>query len=80
MARVTTDQHYEMPGGTLRLVLTTDHPLTHEEREDLDRIATACTAFQRNHDVLGHRASREGVDDIDEAIWELGGDEAISAG
>jgi hypothetical protein len=38
MAYVTT-QHYESPGGSLRLILTTERPSTRDERDDLDRIA-----------------------------------------
>jgi hypothetical protein len=81
MTRLTTQQHYEVPGGTLTVVLTTDHALTAVEREDLDHIADACAAFQahdgaRRPDARGATPALE----IDEAIWELGGEQAISAG
>ena len=79
MAYVTT-QHYEVPGGSLRLILTTERPPTHEEREDLDRIADACAAFRRHHLVRSHYAHYAELDEMDQAIWELGGEESITAG
>ena len=82
MTNLTTQQHYDVPGGTLKVVLTTDHALTSVERADLDHIAVACAAFQA-HDRAGHgdpAASLTGALEVDEAIWELGGDEGISAG
>jgi hypothetical protein len=81
MKQLTTQQHYEVPGGTLKVVLTTDHALTAVEREDLDHIADACTAFQAR-DAWRHAESRAAAPalEIDEAIWELGGEQAISAG
>jgi hypothetical protein len=79
MAYVTT-QHYEVPGGTLRLELSTERPLTREEREDLDRIADACMIFRLHHLVRTHHDRASDLDDMDEAIWELGGEESISAG
>jgi hypothetical protein len=79
MAYVTT-QHYEVPGGTLLLELNTERPPTREEREDLDRIADACTLFRLHHLVRTHRDRASDLDDMDEAIWELGGEESISAG
>jgi hypothetical protein len=81
MTRLTTQQHYEVPGGTLKVVLTTDHALTAVEREDLDHIADACAAFQARE---GARRPDAGVVapalEIDEAIWELGGEQGIMAG
>ena len=79
MAYVTT-QHYEVPGGSLRLELNTERPPTREEREDLDRIADACTIFRLHHLVRTHDGRASDLDDMDEAIWELGGEESISAG
>jgi hypothetical protein len=79
MTYVTT-QHYEVPGGTLRVVLTTEHPPTRDEREDLDRIADACTVFRSHHLTRTHHGRAEDLEDMDEAIWELGGDESITAG
>ena len=82
MTRLTTQQHYEVPGGTLKVVLTTDHALTRTEREDLDHIAVACAAFQA-HERTGHPdpgAADAPAGDVDEAIWELGGEQEITAG
>ena len=81
MTRLTTQQHYEVPGGTLKVVLTTDHALSAVEREDLDHIADACAAFQARE---GARRPDAGAAapalEIDEAIWELGGEQDIIAG
>jgi hypothetical protein len=82
MKHLTTQQHYDVPGGTLRVVLETDHALSALEREDLDQIANACAAFQA-HEKSGHAdavAAIAPARDVDEAIWELGGEQAISAG
>ena len=82
MTNLTTQQHYEVPGGTLKVILTTDHALSAAEREELDNIADACQAFQA-HDQLGHVAPAALADaaaEVDEAIWELGGDQGIMAG
>ena len=82
MTRLTTQQHYEVPGGTLKVVLTTERALTALEREDLDHIAVACAAFQA-HERTGHRdlaAAAAPAGEVDEAIWELGGEQEITAG
>jgi hypothetical protein len=82
MKNLTTQQHYEVPGGTLKVVLTTDHALTELERADLDHIADACAAFQA-HEHSRHPdpgASAAPALEVDEAIWELGGDQGITAG
>jgi len=82
MKSLTTQQHYEVPGGTLKVVLTTNHALTAVERTDLDHIADACAAFQA-HERSGHPEPGEVVApalEVDEAIWELGGEQGISAG
>ena len=79
MAYVTT-QHYEVPGGSLRLTLTTERPPTSEEREDLDRIADACAVFRAHHLERTHHEHKHDLDEMDEALWELGGEESISAG
>jgi hypothetical protein len=82
MKNLTTQQHYEVPGGSLKVVLTTDHTLTAVERADLDQIADACAAFQ-THDRSGHPergASVVPALEVDEAIWELGGEQGITAG
>ncbi len=83
MGNLTTQQHYEMPGGTLKVILTTDHVLTSIERDELDRIADACMTFQRLQRSGHPHAGPLTVDaagEVDEAIWELGGDEDIMAG
>ena len=81
MTRLTTQQHYEVPGGTLKVVLTTDHALTAVEREDLDHIADACAAFQARESARRPDARVVAPAlDIDEAIWELGGEQGITAG
>jgi hypothetical protein len=77
MRSITTQQHYEARGASLKVVLTTDHGLTPEEREDLDHIADACHAFAEHHRPHHHPG---GSEDMDQAIWELGGEEAITAG
>jgi hypothetical protein len=82
MKNLTTQQHYEVPGGTLNLVLTTDHPLTTVELADLDQIADACAGFQARE---RSRHPDPGVAtapalEVDEAIWELGGEQGIMAG
>jgi hypothetical protein len=82
MTNLTTQQHYEVPGGTLKVVLTTDHALGSVERADLDQIAAACAAFQA-HERTGHADPATGLTpalEVDEAIWELGGEQDISAG
>jgi hypothetical protein len=79
MTHLTTQQHYDVPGGTLKVILTTDHALSAAEREDLDQIAGACQAFQA-HERAGRPAPAGVAAEIDEALWELGGEQAITAG
>jgi hypothetical protein len=82
MTHLTTQQHYEVPGGTLRVILETDHSLSTAERAELDSIATACEAFGTRQRPVHPSPPRE-VDparEVDEAIWELGGDVDIMAG
>jgi hypothetical protein len=82
MTNLTTQQHYEVPGGTLRVILTTDHTLSTAERDELDQIADACQSFAA-HDRTPRRAPAPVADpavEVDEAIWELGGDQEIMAG
>jgi len=79
MKTLTTQQHYDVPGGTLKIVLTTDHALTPVERADLDHIAAACAAFQA-HEAGRHPAAAAPALEVDEAIWELGGEQGITAG
>ena len=84
MTNLTTQQHYEVPGGTLRVILETDHALSGIERHDLERIAGACeelVAHERS--AHPHPTPAPGADpalEVDEAIWDLGGDAGISAG
>jgi hypothetical protein len=73
---ITTQQHYELPGGTLKVLLVTDHALTTAEQADLEELAAACRAFCAHHRVMPAPAA----DDIDEALWALGGEEAVTAG
>jgi hypothetical protein len=84
MTKLTTQQHYDVPGGTLKVVLDTDHTLSAAERERLDGIAAACLAFQADVGVRRRFPSDAVIEavagDIDIAIWELGGDQEISAG
>jgi hypothetical protein len=83
MSNLTTQQHYEVPGGTLKVILTTDHMLSEVEREELDHIAEVCLEFQE-HQRSGHlhEMIRAGAaaEEVDEALWELGGEGEISAG
>jgi hypothetical protein len=83
MSNLTTQQHYEVPGGTLKVILTTDHALSEAERFELDHIAEACLEFQdRRHSGHLHEIIRAGAaaEEVDEALWELGGEGEISAG
>jgi hypothetical protein len=84
MTNLTTQQRYDVPGGTLRVVLQTDHALSGVEREDLDRIGAACEEFAAHERAAHpHPDPPPGADpaaEVDEAIWELGGDAGISAG
>jgi hypothetical protein len=83
MRNLTTQQRYEVPGGTLRVILETDHSLTPSERRELDNIADACEAFRASELAGAHRAPEpelEAAREVDEAIWELGGDQDIMAG
>jgi hypothetical protein len=80
MTNLTTQQHYEVPGGTLKVVLTTDHALSVVERADLDHIADACAAFQARSRHPEPTAAVTPALEVDEAIWELGGELEITAG
>jgi len=78
MTRLTMQQHHEVPGATLTVTVTTDHVLSPAELEGLDEIARVCRAFGA---APGLRLEvDEASAEVDLAIWELGGDEAISAG
>jgi L-aminopeptidase/D-esterase-like protein len=71
---LTTQQHYEVAGGTLKVILTTDHALSGAEQRRLAGVGDACLAFQAGAPPV------PAAPDLDEAIWELGGEEAICAG
>lgn len=71
----TTERCYEVDGGTLKVSLKTDHSLSPREADALDGIAASYLAcFEKAHRqlVMG--------DDVDRALWELGGVENICAG
>jgi hypothetical protein len=83
MRHLTTQRHYEVPGGTLKVILTTDHALSTSERVEFDRIDDACEAFRDHVARLLHPAAVAGEDpgrEVDDAIWALGGDADIMAG
>jgi hypothetical protein len=63
----------DVAGGSLRIQLTTDHPIGHRERAAFERIVDACQDYARGHPWSA-------CDDIDEALAELGGEENICAG
>jgi hypothetical protein len=79
MKRLTTQQHHEVPGATLTVTVTTDHALSPVELEGLDEIGRACRAFGAKAEARSLETD-EATAEIDLAIWELGGDQAISAG
>ena len=70
---VTTQQHFEVPGGCLKLILTTDDPLTSTERAAFDDIAAACRAFQE-------RRGPRPTGDRERAIPKLSGQEGMRGG
>ena len=83
MRQLTTQRHYEVSGGTLTVILTTDHALTTSERVELDRIDEACQAFRDHVAGILHPADAGAEDpgrEVDDAIWALGGDADIMAG
>jgi hypothetical protein len=82
MNHLTTQQHYEVPGGTLRVILTTDHALSAAERMELDQIADACQSFGAQGRAVrpAPALAADPAAEVDEAIWELGGDQEIMAG
>ena len=79
MTRLTTQQHHEVPGATVTVTVTTDHVLSPAELEGLEEIARVCRAFGAAAG-LRRLETDEATAEVDLAIWELGGDEAISAG
>jgi hypothetical protein len=71
---LVTQQHYEVAGGSLMLVLRTDHALSARERRALDRLALACSEYVRA------APAADADDPFDVALDELGGAENICAG
>ncbi len=71
----TTERCYDVEGGVLKLFLKTDHPISEREADALDRVAESYLAC---FDKI--KAPRRAFDEDDEAIYELGGEENITAG
>jgi hypothetical protein len=71
---VITQQRYRVAGGSLRVSLETDHPLSPREREALERITRSCGRCTAELHADGPE------DEFDEAIAILGGEENICAG
>jgi hypothetical protein len=70
-----TDRCYDVTGGVLKLSLKTDHPLTATENEALERVAQQYLGcFEKL------RRDRLDLDDDDRAVYELGGEENVTAG
>jgi hypothetical protein len=71
----TAERCYDVDGGVLKVSLKTDHSLTDREYEALDRVAESYLGcFEK---LARTRRER---DENDEAIYELGGEENITAG
>ena len=71
----TTERCYDVTGGILKLSLKTDHPLNQTEHEALERVAEHYLGcFERL------RRERLGSDEDDRAVYELGGEENVTAG
>jgi hypothetical protein len=72
----TTERTYEVVGGVLKLSLRTDHSLSGREYEALDRVAEH---YLECFDKI--RRDRIDLDDEDDrAVYELGGEENVTAG
>jgi hypothetical protein len=71
---VVTEQRYRVSGGSLKVSLETDHPLSPRERQALDRIAGSCGGWAAELHDDGP------TDPFDEAIAILGGEDNICAG
>jgi len=69
-----TQQHYEVAGGSLTLLLRTDHALSARELQALDRLALACGDYARA------APPADADDPFDVALEELGGADNICAG
>ena len=71
---LTTERCYDIEGGTLKVVLKTDHRPSPREYDALDGVAASyLSCFENVHRELA-------ADDDDRALWELGGVENICAG
>jgi hypothetical protein len=71
----TTERCYDIEGGRLKLVLETDHGITEREVAALDRVAESyLTCFEKVGDPP------RSFNEDDEAIYELGGEENVTAG
>ena len=71
----TAERCYDVDGGTLKVSLKTDHPLTPREYDALDQVAQSYVGgFEK-----GARAARA-HDEDDDVIYQLGGEENICAG
>ena len=70
----TTERCYDVAGGVLKLSLRTDHSLTPTEYEALDRVA------EHYLDCFAKLRRERLDDDDDRALYELGGEENITAG
>jgi hypothetical protein len=75
-----TMRHHETTAGALRLVLETERPPTAGELDDLERFERIWASHQRKPGEHAVREPDAVVDEIDEALWALGGEEAITAG
>ena len=59
-----TQQRYEVAGGSLTLLLQTDHALSARERQALDRLASAYSDYARAAPLaLGPRVALEQCDE-----------------
>ncbi len=71
----TAERCYDVDGGTLKVSLRTDHPLSRREYDALDKVAGSYVGcFEKVA-----RAARA-RDESDDAIYALGGEEDICAG
>jgi hypothetical protein len=75
-----TMRHRATTASALRLVLETERPPASWELEDLDRFEQTWASHHCKPGKHAVRESRPAVDEIDDALWALGGEEAISAG
>jgi len=69
-----TMRHRETTAGALRLVLETERPPTAWELEDLDRFEQIWASHHREPAEPAVREPDATVDEIDQALWALGGE------